>query len=353
MKKFKLTNNNIADFILKKARLKLPFEFTEIKKRDEVSEWSNSNYLWRLVLKTKTGERTLYVKQAQEYNRRSVERGKPVAVDPKRICGEYQLITFLREIWGRGYVPEIYYFDPRSCVTVMSDVSRGAKLLVEELEKDRLHPELGKIFGSLFGKLHSQTYGSRFECCGSQSWQKQLDQFFQQHIGLGIRKLVSDKAVDVFFQEVHASTYSWTWGDAVHRNIFVRAKPRRGETNVSMVDFDHAARYDPAVDCGMLLAHWYWMGLKNEELKAQSKKFIKDFWVAYEREFLNKVPPLRIRGGEGELRNDIKGIKKRANRWIGLYLVSRTDGKGGSYFAKWPEWEKKIREEGIELFLGK
>ena len=94
MKRFKLTNENIVDFLFKKARLALHFEFTEVGKRDEVSKWSNNNYLWRLVVQTKKGLRTLYVKQAQEYNRRSVAEGRPEPVDSKHICGEYQLISY-------------------------------------------------------------------------------------------------------------------------------------------------------------------------------------------------------------------------------------------------------------------
>lgn len=339
MPNFKLTKDNIADFFVNKVAPKLPFQFLEIKERDEVSKWSNNNYLWRLSLKTKRGPIVMYVKQAQEYNRRSVAKGHPERVDPKRICGEYQLVSYLRKIWGKGFVPEIYYFDPRWCITVMSDVSCGAKLLVEELAKNKVYDKLGIIFGKLFGKLHSSTYCSKFECCGSINWHKVMRWFFEQYLTVGIRKFISKNEVGKFLKETRCVHHSWIWGDAVHRNIFVRLKPRRGETKLSMVDFDHAHRYDPAVDCGMLLAHWLWMGLKSRKLKVQSEKFVEDFWKAYHKEFKKK-----------RLKKESENIEKRAKRWAGIYLVSRTDGKSGSYFAKWPNWESKIRKLGLSLF---
>lgn len=109
-----------------------------------------------------------------------------------------------------------------------------------------------------------------------------------------------------------------------------------------MVDFDHVVAYDPALDCGVLLAHWMWMGLKNAKLKIKDKKFQEDFWKTYRGEFKN-----RGLGGE------VEHILKRTMRWAGIYLVSRTDGRSGSYFKKWPRWEKTIRQLGIELFTKK
>ena len=258
-------------------------------------------------------------------------------------------MKLMAKLWGKQYVPEIYYFDPVHCVLVMPDVSQGGKLLVDEFERGRIHPELGARFGQLFGKLHSATYRSELDCCGSPAWRKKMMNFFGLGwIGQGILKFVPRKVVRKFYDEAACAPRAWIWGDPVYRNIFV--KP--GGT-VSMIDFDHALAYDPALDCGILTAHWMWMGLKNEELRIQNEKFQKDFWRAYRAEFINRIPPLRVRGGKEGLRTEVNGIRRRAQRWAGIYLVSRTDGKSGSYFKKWPKWEKKIREQGIALSMQK
>ena len=340
MKQYQITTETMHEFVKKFVQPKLDFEITEIVKRDEVSKYSNNNYLWRIEVKTiQMEKKVLFVKLARAYNRRAweIKRDKHY-VDPMRICGEYQMMTLLAKLWGKEYVPEIYYFDPAQCVLVMSDVGRGGKLLVEEFAKGRLHLELGKLFGTLFGRLHSTTYNNKLDCCGSPAWRKVMMKFFGAGwIRQGIAKFVPRKDLKAFYKMAECAPRAWIWGDPVFRNIFV--KPNR---KVSMVDFDHAMSYDPASDCGMFLAHWMWMGLKSFRLKVGSDKFIEDFWKAYCAEFMKR-----------ELGGKVDAIMHRTQRWAGIYLVSRTDGRSGSYFKKWPGWERKIRKLGIALFLQK
>lgn len=333
---------NLEQFLLQTARPKMSLDLQEILERDEVSKYSNNNYLWRMRVRTARGEETVYVKHARGHNRRAWQkRGRYLATDPDRICGEYRLLTHLQRAWGKGYVPEIYYFDPAHSVLVMSDVSRNARLLVEEFERGRVHGDLGKVFGKLFGVLHSSTYGAREDYCGSVKWREQLTWLFETWFPHGIRKHVGAREVRAFYTAVAHAPHSWVWGDAVHRNIFVRERVTREWPRVSMVDFDHARTYDPALDAGMLLAHWGWMSVKSPKLQKESAKFMRDFWVAYAREFQK-----RKLGGE------LPALRARTQKWMGVYLVSRTDGRSGSYFKDFSAWEKRIRQLGIDLFRG-
>jgi len=331
-----LTEASIESFLLKEVGPHLTHKIEEIKERDEISKYSNNNYLWRVRAILDGQEKILWIKQARKYNKRAFRVGKKIPVDPLRICGEIKMIRLLGRLWGKIFVPEIYYFNPYYCIAVMSDVSEGGKLLVEEFEKNRVYPELGSLFGRLFGLLHSATYGTRIECCGSKTWRKQLLEFFNQWLGLGIRKFVPKEKVNSFYKEAKKATPAMIWGDPVYRNIFIK-----NDGTVSMVDFDHAITYDPACDNGMFLAHWAWMGLKSKKLKVKSKKFIGDYWQAYLKEFKKR-----------KLAKETPLIKKRTLKWMGIYLVSRTDGKSGSYFKDWPEWEEKIRRLGVNLFIG-
>ncbi|MBI2552664.1 phosphotransferase [Candidatus Uhrbacteria bacterium] len=342
-RQFEITKDNLHEFLRSFVQPRINFAIEEILKRDEVSKYSNNNYLWRVVVKTPRTRRVLFVKQAREHNKRAWEtKGEKHYVDPLRICGEYQIMKLLAKLWGKEYVPEIYYFDPVHCVLVMSDVGGGGSLLVEEFEQGRVHPELGALFGRLFGKLHANTYETKQDCCGSPAWRKKIISFFGGWwLGQGIAKFVPRQKLNAFYREVNCAPRAWIWGDPVYRNIFIKPHGR-----ASMVDFDHTVAYDPAFDCGILTAHWMWMGLKNAKLKIENEKFQRDFWRVYEKQF----PPLRLRGGEEGLRTEVDGIKRRALRWAGIYLVSRTDGRSGSYFKKWPRWEKKIRALGIILF---
>lgn len=311
----------------------------KIKECDEVSKYSNNNFLWRVKVVLNDGqEKILWVKQARKYNKRALSLGKKKIVDPLRICGEIKMIQLLQKIWGKEFVPEIYYFNTRYCLAVMSDVGAGGKLLIEEFGKGKIHPELGGFFGRLFGTLHGTTYGQKIDYCSSEKWRRQLYNFFDKHLGIGIRKFVSAKKVNLFYAKAKKATPAMIWADPVYRNIFVKKNGK-----VSMVDFDLAIAYDPAFDVGIFLAHWVWMGLKNKKLNIQSGKFIRDYWHAYLKQ-LKKNPKID--------RTKLREIKERAMKWLGIYLVSRTDGKSGSYFKQWPKWEKKLRELGIDLFMG-
>lgn len=334
---FLITLDSVQTFLDRRAAKRLPFTIIEVVERDEVSKYGNSNYFWRVVVRTSHGRKVLFVKQARHYNRRAWEVHKrKLTMDPLRICGEYRLIQLLRKLWGKHRVPEIYYFDLVRCVVIMSDVSYRGALLAYEFEHDRIHPELGTLLGTLFGKLHSTTYRHRLDCCGSTRWRRTMMRLFGLWwFGKGMLKYVPANRVRAFYRAARRAPCAWVWGDPVIRNIFV--KPH---AQVSMVDFDHTLSYDPALDSGMLLAQWMWMGLKNAKLKNQSEKFIGDFWAAYTKAFERK-----------KLGGEIAAIRKRSLQWSGIYLVSRTDGMSGSYFAQYPAWEKKIRALGIKLFL--
>jgi 5-methylthioribose kinase len=334
-----LTEENIKDFLLKEVGPHLDYKIKEIKECDEISRYSNNNYLWRVKAVLDNGkEKIFWIKQARKYNKRALSLGKKRLVDPLRICGEIKMIQLLQKIWGKEFVPEIYYFNSLYCVAVMSDVSKGGKLLIEEFEKDKIHPELGSLFGRLFGALHGMTYGHNIDCCSSEKWRQQLYNFFDKHLGLGIRKFVPAKKVNLFYRETKRATPAAIWADPVHRNIFVKKDGR-----VTMVDFDLAISYDPAFDNGMFLAHWVWMSLKNKKLNIQSQKFIKDYWQSYISQLKKNRKIDKIKLAE---------IRERTIKWLGIYLVSRIDGKSGSYFKQWPDWEKKIRELGVGLFIG-
>ena len=292
-----------------------------------------------MVARTEEGDKVLFVKQAGKLNKRAwQEKHEKIYVAQGRMDGEYTMLTLLSTLWGKDYVPPVYFYDKAQHIMVMGEVGRGSTLLVEEFQQDHVHPELGETLGMLLGKLHAATYKKKEDCCKSTAWRKLMHAFVSDwYLGIGILKYVPQDVVRAFWNEAQDAPRAWVWGDAVYRNILVGPG-----AHVAMVDFDHAFKFDPAFDGGVLLAHWMWMGEKNTKLHLESEQFVQNFWKGYGKEF-------ESRG----LTAEVPAIKKRALRWAGQYLVSRTDGKSGSYFTQWPAWEKNIRELGITLFLQK
>lgn len=68
---FLITLDTIQTFLKRYAKKRLPFTIIEIIERDEVSKYSNANYLWRVVVRTAHGREVLFVKQARGYNKRA------------------------------------------------------------------------------------------------------------------------------------------------------------------------------------------------------------------------------------------------------------------------------------------
>ena len=334
-----LNENNVKNYLKKQVLPHLNFKVKKIVLVKEITQYTNANYLFRIIVLTDFGQKSFILKQARFYNKRALKQGIKVRVDPRRIIGEVKMLKLLAQVWGQNFVPEIIHFDSKNYILIMNDVGSG-RLLIEEFDHNRVHPELGPLLGKLFGQLHGQTFKTKKEVAGSISWKKRLINILpKNHWSLGLKKFLPKKVIAHFFSQVGKAPTSVIWMDPVYRNILLQ------KNKVVFFDFDHAMNYDPAFDNGVLLAQWVWMTLKGKEkVRQDSEKFIAGFIKAYKKAFLN---------GFRANRKELTEILRRTSRWVGLYLVSRTDGKSGSYFKEWPEWEKKIRQTGINLFAEK
>ena len=331
-----LGQHNVEPYVEKRLQKIRAFRRGEIVNIVEVTDYSNANFIFRVTLRTDAGRRVFFLKQAQRYNKRALRLGEKISVEPSRMLGEHRMLTLLRRLWGLAHVPEVIFFDRANHIIALSDVSVGKKLLVDEFAAGRTHPELGALFGTLFGRLHATTYGTRQEYAGSRQWKKQLFKILvRQYWGSGVQRYFSAHRVNEFLRQSSAATPSAIWGDPVYRNIFVNRQ------SLSCIDFDHASTADPAFDNGIFLAHWLWMAVKGSKaLTYDAEQFIRQYVAAYRRALTAVNVPSE----------DITGIMRRTARWAGYYLISRTDGRSGSYFRQWPLWEQGVRQLGIDLF---
>jgi len=331
-----LEEDNLVTYLQKRTR-RLPFSISKIKKIQRVDKNSNSNFLYQITVMGQA--RNFYLKQAWIYNKRSFIQGNPLAVDPSRVVGEVRLLRYLYKLWPRGVVPKVYFFDKKNFVFLMSDVSVKARLLVDEFDKNSVHPEIARLLADYLGLLHTKTYKKFLSVGSSKSYERMMVNFLfgKEWWGAALTKFFKSDKIDAFYREVKNNRVSLIWGDPIYRNIFVTSAGQ-----VRLVDFDFTISYDPMVDVGVLLAHWLWMSQKgNLKLNRDCHKFISDFdkyyWVKWKRVLRPEI---------------LAQYKNRAQRWSGLYLLSRTDGRSGSYFEKWPAWEKRIRRLGTGLFSG-
>lgn len=330
-----LTVENISTYLGSRSRL--PFKVKNLVQIKEVSEFSNNNFVFSL--KTKSGSKFKYyfLKQAQAFNRRSLQQNKPIAVHPGRIRGEKDLIVLLSSLWSKQSVPKIYFYDAKNYILLQSDISVRGKLLIKEFEHNRVHPEIATTLGKYLGKLHASTYVTKTRIWLEPEWHRTMSWFFNDYLSFGARKLLGNKVVNKFYSDIKASGKSQIWGDPVYRNIYVKPKGK-----VSCVDFDHTLPFDPMIDVAMLLSHWVWMKLKSNSKVSKASdmfigEFIKSYWTQWQT----------IRALDSSVS---RKMSSRLSRWLGLYLISRTDGISGSYFRSQPKWEAQVRKLGVSLF---
>ncbi|MBT4735543.1 MAG: phosphotransferase [Candidatus Marinimicrobia bacterium] len=331
-KRLIITEKNIPRF-LKAAAKEFPFELKRITSVKEVTKYTNASFVYRASCLTSQGRKVLYLKQSDEF----VKRNREISVEPERVVIENEKIKVLEIILGKNLVPHVLYVDYQNYVLVMEDIQGKKKILIEEFAKDKVYPQLAEKFGNFFGTLHGKTYNT-LPVFNDTAWQKRIYSLWTGWLMFGAKKHISKDIINKFINQSEKSTKALIWGDPVNRNIFV------DRSSFSVLDFDFAMHHDPALDNGIFLAQWVIKSLEGKEKATKDCRYFVRYFV---RSYIKTMKSL------GVPEKEVRGIIKRTVVWTGAYMVSRTDGKSGSYYKKWPKWENKIREIGIALVTGK
>lgn len=307
----------------------LSFNILKVVKSEELVG-GNVSYIFKVKVETDADIETLILKQALSQIKRPDENAK---LPKKRAWSEARLLLKLREIFDEPVVPEVYYLDKKNFVIIMSEVQGQKRLLADEWEINSLYPHLGVMFGKIFGQLHSKTY--KLEEDYSTAQRKMMENYYiPRHLVWGAKKYLPHDRIDGIIKNSYKVSPSLVWLDPVHRNIFV------DNEGFSLVDFEFCLHLDPAMDLGIFLTHWVIKTQEKEALiQSDAWQFIKDFIQAYQSEWQKNVPNIQVH---------LQGIFKRTIDWLGIYMLSRVDGKHGSYIQN-REVEQRVRELGKDL----
>ncbi|MFA6272388.1 MAG: phosphotransferase [Patescibacteria group bacterium] len=324
-----LSEKNIAGYLNAKAVDGFIFEIKKVINVTEITKYSNAFFVYRAECLTNQGKKILYLKQSDGY----VKRDRKIRINPARTVIEGRKLKFLESLIGKKIVPQVLHVDYHNYILVLDDIQGKKKILIEEFNRDKVQPQLAEEFGNFFGKMHGRTYNMPL-LFSNISNQNKVNFIWRDWVMFGAKKLIKEEAIKKFVKNSDRAKKSFVWGDPVYRNIFV------SKHGFSVLDFDFAMENDPALDNGIFLAHWLIKIL--EEKVAVSKDcryFIKNFIKAY----------VKTMKSFGISAHEIKGVIKRTTVWTGIYMVSRTDGRSGSYYKNRPRLEAKIRETGLAL----
>lgn len=335
--KLELNMQNIPKYIIQeKIRARLPFKKVKIISVEEVlTGFCNVNFVFEVKIKTKKGEKKIYIKQSRPY----VKINPQMAFDPKRNYYEYRSIQLLTKILGPKIVPRVFYYDKENFTMVMEDLRRKGEVLAIELKKGIVRPQIGKRFGKIVGTLHGRTFGKNIVIRNKKE-DKEMLEFNYDFRTAGAKKII-DVDVQKIVGESKKAKKALIISDLASKNIFVE------NSQVRLYDFEGVHMGDPAWDVGFILGHFMLEASHRPEIEEKVSRLIGDFMKNYRREMIKY----------GISQKELRGIEGRATKFMGTAMLHRIFGgvkKGKKVYKEYiPEEKLKgIKNTAIVLIKG-
>ena len=323
-----INNDNVRNYVEKVVLPNLPFEATFVS-AEQVTRHTYVNNIYRVTLNTAQGMVDVYLRQALDHI-----RADPAAkASPERIFYEERILRQLSEIFERETTPRVLYSDHDNFLLVLSDVRRGAPVLVDELAEGRVHSETGKAIGDTLGILHGKTWGVESFELDPASNERQLQGHFYNRLKQA--KEIDPKATQELIYESASAPRTFVAGDFASKNILVSAK------DIRFVDLERSFVGDPAFDLGFLMGHYLVEIGNNPELQQDTKKLAKLVMKAYADRLMNFGIDSSV----------IKGIESRAVRFAGATILYRLFGRAKAGEIR-DESRTRLKEYGLELLGG-
>jgi tRNA A-37 threonylcarbamoyl transferase component Bud32 len=322
----KLDKNSLAQYIRKFVIPNLPWAVGgSLVKFEEISQFTNVNYLFRVYLKTDDGEKSVVLKYSREF----VKAKPDMQFDVRRNYYEAKVLKRFAQIWGKEVVPTVYYHDEENQVNILEDFGKDCLVIAKELEIDRLHPEICQTLGTRLALLHSSTLETTEIVRDSQAEEDDYRKFFLNFKMAG-SKMIDETATDNLITESSQTPSSLIWGDPVTKNILLK------DNRVFFLDFEGSLRWDPAFDLGHMYAHWLIKYLENPDLIEQVKQCVVSIFNGYQSKMRERVDS-----------NIVEYILERSRKHAGATILHRLRGLSQFKFSE--ERKQEMTETGRRL----
>ncbi len=296
-----LTSDNVSEYV--ESNVLRLFPGSHLISATEVTEQTYVNWIFRVELDLASGEKKVaYLRQSRDH----VKTRPEIPVDPNRVGFEVKILELLNEIVP-DTVPMVLSFDAESNIAVLTDVRRGAPLLVNELQAGRAHVASASDFGAKIGTIHAATLSITDEQVrGNAEANADAIEF---HLGMRLAPAMKafPKETENLITKDPSVISCLVLGDLASKNIFVDAN------QIRFLDLERAWHGDPAFDPAFLFSH-YLLELPPEHLD-DAVEFIARFMAAYRDALADEVTPPAL-----------AALENRIIRYLGVCILYRIDG---------------------------
>lgn len=271
---FLLTKKNIKQYLLEKKLIKR-IDNPEIT----LLQGGNVNTIFRV----KTQQKEFVVKQTLEEPQNKAVFLVPMTLDRRRGIYEIETMKLLHSVMDDPPIPKILFEDSENFIFVMTAVPSSAKLYQTELFEGKFHFDIAYALGKFTAELHSRTY------CN-----KNVEVALSDSPGSDLRGVTIIPAFDKFpyhkkqfiaaYKKNLSNRFCLVDADITQKNILLH------EGTFTKLDFETAHYGDPALDVGIVLAHFLLPAFVYPQWREQYFYCAELFWHSYQKNCTFQLP---------------------------------------------------------------
>ncbi len=278
-----ITNGNIENYLIQKKLLSK-------KERAKITllQGGNVNTIFRIRIKAKKAKkkektREFVLKQTLEEPLNKKMFLKPIKLSMDRNYYEVKTMETIHALLSAPHVPEILFTDPANFVIGMTAAPEYAKLHQQECFEGKFHFDIAYELGKFTAEIHSRTFQN-----------KEIEKMFSESPGLDLRAITIVSAFEKYpkykkkfqeaFEKSRKNKLCLVDADITQKNILLH-----NET-FTKLDFETVHYGDPALDVGILLAHYFLFAIRYPQWKKEYLHCAALYWQAYEQNCTFSLP---------------------------------------------------------------
>ncbi|GEM_PF-4714273 len=311
----------MSEFVLSEKNIQKYLEKLNINSQSILSVKYLPGGVINHVFSVKLKDKTLILKQGLE----SAKSIFNLKLNKERIKNEFTAGVFFKKYSKSAFFTDMQHFDQDFNILIKKDSLEEKDSLSTLLSRGLVDVEVGEKISKELAMIHNKLM-HREDIMKSFDNKKT---FYQIKINLQCLDITDDKKIrekiEEFIRSYLYHEYTLIHGDLAPKNILITK-----DKKVIFIDFEEAHYGNPSLDIGYLLAHYYLNAIINNKIFDKYSTLIKRMFEIYISNLSNEIHTTKLE------------YEKEVSMFIGIFLLSRVDGK-----AKAPELVNNNDKENV------